>query len=230
MQSSFLHPKIETLQPYKESKDLRCVGYTADKIRYAVKRESDKAGMPLAEWIGHNICRAVGIPTPEFFIVECPDGELAFGSRWEPVFEQIGSATPQSRALALLSTHATEISAIYGADVASTNPDRHAGNFLFVPRADSTMCLAFDFSQAYPSHAQSFGKPLPNGCATLQIFSIIEHHLGRFDYKVNAAIMAKIKAIPPIDFKEVLDMSPTHWFTKITSSQLIREWDNFGQS
>jgi len=227
LQTSFLYPKIKTLQKYDKTKDLKCVGYTQDKVRWAVKRETDKPGVPLAEWIAHHLCRYASIPTPEFSIVECPNGELAFGSRWEQQFEQIGNATPQARVIELLTDHAAEISAIHGVDIATVNPDRHAGNFLFVPRADSTLCLAFDFSQAYPTHSHPFGTPLP-ACSTLKIIvDVLQNFLGKFDHTLASTTLARVKTMPRDEFKNVIDSAPPEWFTITTALQITQAWDNF---
>ena len=226
-QTSFLYPKIKTQQKYDKTKDLKCVGYTQDKVRWAIKRETDKPGVPLAEWIGYHLCKHANVPTPDFSIVECPDGTLAFGSRWEQQFEQIGSATSEARKIELLTDHALEISSIHGVDLVTVNPDRHAGNFLFVPRADSTVCLAFDFSQAYPTHTHPFGSKLPN-CATMTIvIDVLKIYLGKFDSMRASQTAHHIRSMPQVDFKAIIDSAPTEWFTITTATQILREWDNF---
>src|SRR5690606_5967915 len=134
-------------EPYAgETADLKLVGYTRDRIKFAIKRESDAPTLPIAEWIGHHLCQLVGVRVPEFAVVACVDGELAFGSRWEESAVQMSELMPIQDKLLLLKTHATDISAIHAMDQVYANPDRHGGNLLFVIRAGIQMCLAFDFS------------------------------------------------------------------------------------
>lgn len=114
-QRTFLPIPIEHEEPYSDSKDLKLVGYTKDRIRYAIKRVQDGDLLPISEWIGHRLCEQCGVLVPEYHIVACIDGQLAFGSRWEDTAEQIGPEGPM-RALELLADHASDISAIFAVD------------------------------------------------------------------------------------------------------------------
>lgn len=227
-QTSFLPVQITHQEPYGgQTADLRLVGYTSDRIKYAIKRESDARLLPLAEWIGHNLCRMAGVYTPEFTLVTCIDGEIAFGSRWEESATQINEATPIQERLLLLKTHATDISAIHAVDQMYANPDRHPGNLLFVVRSGIEMCLAFDFSRAGPRNGLPFGTtPLPPDCLTMVIMDIIKDYLNAFDGAVYKDVIDSLERISSSDFRTVLDNAPDNWFTAIDKEDLLSWWDN----
>ena len=182
-QTSFFPVQIAHQEPYGgNTNDLKVVGYTKDRIKYAVKRESDASALPIAEWIGHHLCQLAGVATPEFAVVECVGGEIAFGSRWEESALQISDAMPTQDRLLHVSQHSTAISRVHAVDRVYANPDRHAGNFLFVIRAGLDLCLAFDFSLAGPRNHDAFGRtPLPPSSNTLQLMGIVRDHLGTFN-------------------------------------------------
>ncbi|WP_321895995.1 hypothetical protein [Paraburkholderia heleia] len=227
IQTSFLPVKLIHQEPFSGTKDLALVGYTADRIRYAVKRESDGPTLPVSEWIGYHLCRHCSIHTPEFAIVECTNGELAFGSRWEEHAEQIGSGTAQVRALDLLATHASAISAIHSVDRFMVNPDRHAGNFLFVVRTGIQLCLAMDFSMAGPRDALPFGRhPLQAPCNTYSIIEIVRTHLGKFDDGAYRTAIDALKTFTSANLAGILSGAPDEWFESVTRQQLMDWWDN----
>lgn len=226
-QTSFLPVKLVHEEPHSGTKDLALVGYTVDRIRYAVKRESDGAALPISEWIGYHLCRHCSIHTPEFAVVECTSGELAFGSRWEENSKQINAAMAAIQAFQLLSSHAETISAIHGIDRFMINTDRHAGNFLFVVRAGVEMCLAMDFSMAGPRDALPFGDhPLRENCNTYSIFSVLRDHLGKFEPSAYASTIMALKTIDTPAFSAILTSAPDEWFSAVSRQQLTDWWDN----
>jgi hypothetical protein len=232
-QTSFLPIKLSNEEPYEGgTKDLALVGFTADRIRYAVKRESDGEFLPISEWIGHHLCRICQIPTPEFAVVECVNGEVAFGSRWEEGSRQISSAMPQSEALQLLIEHGTDIFAVHALDRFMVNPDRHAGNFLFVTRAGTRICLSMDFSMAGPRDGVPFGNhPLSLESKTYQIIRIVSPYVD--ELRARAAFLStvdKLKNVTSTQFANILEAAPDAWFATLGRSDLQSWWDNHASS
>jgi hypothetical protein len=227
-QRTFFPIPIEHEEPYSDSKDLKLIGYTKDRIRYAIKRVQDGELLPISEWIGHRLCELCGISVPEYHIVACVDGQLAFGSRWEDAAEQIDGGTGPVRALELLASHAADISAIFAIDQFFPNPDRHAGNYLFVRRAETPMCLAMDFSRAGPSDEIPMGAlPLDPVCSTLVVIErLIRDRLRKFDSTSFGRAKARLASIKPDEFYAILNDAPDEWFVVMTRDEFCRWWDN----
>lgn len=226
-QTSFLPVKIAHEEPYMGTADLRLVGYTASRQRYAIKRRSDGTLLPLAEWLGYNLCRLSGIGTPEFAVVECLSGELAFGSRWEEPAFQITHSTPPNQTLLMLSSHRRDVSSIHGLDRVYANPDRHAGNYLFVTRAGAQMALAMDFSRAGPMNGgEPFGAvPLPSDCPTMVIAQILADR-GLADARSYRETLARVAGVQTADLSRALDAAPDDWFDTIGKAAILDWWDN----
>ena len=204
---------------------MKLVGYCAGNFKYAVKRERDGKLLPLAEWIGHSISRACGIATPDFLIVECMDGELAFGSLWEPASIQI--KVWDSQAQQLVKNHADTISEILGLDYFLPNPDRHMGNFIFAPRAGIETCLSFDFSLANVRDGLPFGAPpLKRGCNTMGSQKTLNLQIKRFNkHKFNSPLNI-LKTFPSHDIAKILDKAPAEWYAGISKSEILQWWDS----
>lgn len=208
------------------TRDLRLVGYCANNVKYAVKRESDGALLPLAEWIGHKLSDHCGIPTPDFDIVECMDGEIAFGSRWNAAASQIKIF--DSAAQSLLSTHASAISKIFGLDFFLPNPDRHLGNFLFVPDSASPRCLSFDFSLSSVRNGLPFGShPMgPSAKTNVILREFLTKKLNKFDkHRFNESLTA-VQNVTVEGIASILDAAPVQWFTKVSKDEIIEWWDS----
>ena len=119
-------------EPYLAgTKHLSRIGWDIANSKYAIKSEKDGQLLPLMEWIGYHLCRFCSIPTPNFEIVRCVDGSLAFGVQWVENVIELGGA-PSTKALAVLKAHYSQISAILTLDRFMPNIDRHAGNFFEV--------------------------------------------------------------------------------------------------
>lgn len=206
------------------TRDLRMVGYCEAGVKYAVKRESDAPLLPLAEWIGHNLAIQCEIPIPQFEIVECMNGEVAFGSRWEPACSQI--KVFDSAALALLTTHASAISRIFGLDFFLPNPDRHLGNFLFRTTQNEPNCLAFDYSLACVRNGIPFGAH-PMGPATktsVIMREILVKQVKKFDKHQYNKPLEKLREIPDQAMQDILDDAPIQWYTGVTKEQIMNWW------
>jgi len=226
-QISFMPVKLAHEEPYYgPGKFLSLVGYTSNRIRYAVKRESDQPCLPISEWIGYKLCEACGVPTPEYAIVECLDGEISFGSRWEEYSRQISSSMPGADAILLLRDHGAAISEMHAVDRLIGNVDRHAGNLIFARRAGEEIALAMDFSQAGPTIFKPFGvHPMSGQCLTMELIALMKGH-GFFHEGRYKRILGLLAAIGPNDFRAILDSAPDAWFVSIRKEELTDWWDN----
>lgn len=226
-QMSFIPVKLAHEEPYRgQSKDLGRVGYTATRVRYAVKREDDIARLPISEWIGYHLCAACRIPTPEFAIVECLDEVVAFGSRWEETAVQITNTMSQVDMIMLIKRHASSISEVYGPDLFYGNVDRHFGNFLFVPRGGEQVLLALDYSRAGPAFAPPFGPfPMPENSTTAGAHAFMTDQK-IFDQSTFKDALDSLKGLSDDWLKRVLDAAPSDWFVSVDKQQLLDWWDN----
>ena len=228
-QTSMFPVKLTHEEATSGTKDLQLIGYSQSLVRYAVKRESDGPMLPLAEWIGHHLSALCGIPTPEFEIVECLNGELAFGSRWEETATSLTLGTPEATSLLYLETHSVAISEILGLDGFLPNPDRHPGNFLFVNRAGQPICLSMDFSLSNVRDGIPFGTfPLGTGSATTYLLrNVLRDYLGTFDQAAYQKPLATVRSISASRISNILDGAPDEWFSKISKQEIIDWWGSF---
>lgn len=74
--------------------DLKLIGHGDDSHKYALKTTDDHPLLPITEWVSYHLCRAIGIPTPDFFIVDRSNGTQAFGSRFETNADQFAPSQP----------------------------------------------------------------------------------------------------------------------------------------
>lgn len=225
MQTTLFNVKLAKLEPVSGTADLKAIGYTSTLEKYAVKREQDGEMLPIAEWIGHSLCRLCDIPTPFFTIVECPNSEeLAFGSRWEENSSQITNEMTGIDQLSTLANHSNQISEIHSIDLFSANEDRHAGNFLFVTRANTDICLAMDFSQAAMRIQKPFGRhPIPSDCHTMTLISTLATR-GIFHKAGYDLAHQKLCKINDSDFESVLNSAPNQWYENIGKMEVMDWW------
>lgn len=225
-QTSLFAVKLSHEEPFSGgTKDLRLIGYTETMAKYAVKREIDGPLLPLAEWIGHHLSRECGINTPEFDIVECLDGQLAFGSRWESTATQCSHEV--AKRMSTIALHSEAISKILGLDFFLPNPDRHTGNFLFVERGPTAICLSMDFSLSSVRDGTPFGRhPMNPGRNTSVLLELIlKKTLNKFSKsKFNESIDA-LKALDTTDMESILAGAPDLWFTSLGRNDILRWWD-----
>lgn len=228
-QSNLFPLKLLHEEEFSGTKDLKCIGHAIGGTRYAVKKESDGELLPLAEWLGHHISRLCGIPTPDFEIVECLNGELAFGSRWEENSISLTNGTPTVDVLLMLSIHAEAISEILGLDHHLNNHDRHCGNFLFVPRNNKQICLSMDFSCANVRNGLPFGEDyFKEGCNTLLLMNgVMVNHLSKLSKKSFNAALDAVQAITYSQISTILTGAPDAWFTLVNRSQILDWWKEF---
>lgn len=225
-QLGILPIKLMYEEPYSgNSSDLRSIGYTPNKIRYALKREKDAPLLPLSEWIGYKLSEFCNILTPDYDIVECIDGDLAFGSRWEEGSTDIYS---QPFPLNFIIDNSPTISQTHALDIFYGNIDRHAGNFLTAYRSNEKVLLAMDFSRAGPIAETPFGpQPLPFGCNTIALASFMSNPANKyFDEKKYDDCKKTLKTITKRDFEIMIEPVPDQWFSSISKQDILEWWDN----
>lgn len=225
MQTTLFNVKLAKLEPVSGTADLKAIGYTSTFEKYAVKREQDGAMLPIAEWIGHSLCRLCDIPTPFFTIVECPNTEeLAFGSRWEESSTELTDQMTDIDKLSTLASHSNQISEIHAVDLFSANEDRHAGNYLFVKRANTDICLAMDFSKSAMRMESPFGKcPIPPDSYTMALKNILAMR-GIFLNSSYDIAHQKLSKIADSDFENILDGAPNQWYANISKMEILDWW------
>lgn len=218
--------KINHEEPTAGTRDLRLVGHCSLGVQYAIKRESDGALLPLAEWVGHKLSELCGIKTPAYDVVECLDGEIAFGSRWENEIQQLMSY--DTAAKAVLSDHAADISRIFGLDFFLPNPDRHLRNFLFSKTGMPKRCLSFDFSLSSVRNGLPFGANVmgPSTKTHAVLKRLLIDDLKIFDkHRYNEAL-SKVKAVDRAQMCQVLDSAPPEWYTAVSKIDILNWWDS----
>ena len=225
MQATLFNVKLAKLEPFVGTADLKVIGYTSTFEKYAVKREQDGVKLPIAEWIGHSLCSLCDIPTPFFTVVECPETEeLAFGSRWEESSTQINDQMAGVDQLSMLAKHGSQISGIHAIDLFSANEDRHAGNFLFVNRANTDVCLAMDFSKSAMRVEDPFGRcPIPASCHTMVIKNILDSR-GLFIQSDYDSSHRKLSQLNDDIFMKILDRAPNEWYKNIGKMEIMDWW------
>lgn len=226
-QTSLFAVKLSHEEPFAGgTKDLRLIGYTDTMVKYAVKREVDGALLPLAEWIGHHLSLKCGIAVPDFDVVECLDGQLAFGSRWEAKATQCGHEMVKN--MATIAAHSDSISKILGLDFFLPNPDRHTGNFLFIDRGENSTCLSMDFSLSSVRDGIPFGRhPMGPGRNTnILLEKILKKTLNKFNkFKFNEPLDA-LKTVSTDDIKTILAGAPDLWFTGLGRDDILNWWES----
>lgn len=217
--------KMNHEEPTNGTRDLKLVGHCHAGVRYAIKRESDGPLLPLAEWVGHKLSEICGIATPEYDIVECLNGEIAFGSRWEHKTQQLITGY-DAVAKTMLSEHAVDISRIFGLDFFLPNPDRHLGNFLFSLDGLPKRCLSFDFSLSSVRSGLPFGTNLmgPSTKTNLIMKRFLIDDLKKFDKHRYNESLAKVKEVDQERMRGVLDSAPEEWYTAVSKSEILDWW------
>lgn len=223
MQSSLIPIKIIQQTPANlGTADLKFIGLADDSHQYALKRLADHLLLPITEWVGYHLSRAVGLATPDFATVWLDDLTPAFGSRLELV-QQLGLPPsliqiakyfgPDLRA-------ATE--PIFAVDAFLPNDDRHARNFLWRETATGLVPLAFDFSRAWLIGGLPFGNfPLSENDRTVQMWRYLK---STFSYTRPEVSMLKIGELPDDWLEKVVQLAPPQWVDGFDIEPTIVFW------
>jgi hypothetical protein len=202
--------------------DLKFIGVADDSHQYALKCMSEDRFLPITEWVSYHLCRAIGLPTPDFAVVWLDEETPAFGSRLEQV-QQLGLPPNLIQIAQYLGPNmrsATE--PIFAIDAFLPNEDRHARNFMWRTSAFGVVPLAFDFSRAWLIGGLPFGEfPLNTSHATIQMWSYLK---SAFAYTAPVAAMNKIGALPDDWLETVIKLAPAQWIADFDIKPTMDFW------
>ena len=211
--------------------DLKLIGHGDDSHKYALKTIEDHPLLPITEWVSYHLCRAIGIPTPDFYIVDRSNGTQAFGSRFETNADQFSPSQPVNepqltRLMRLFGgVNSLHVSGIYGLDLFLPNIDRHLNNFLFRLSGKSTIPLAFDFSQAWIILNLPFGMDhWPAKCKSEITREFLRSH-GLIAPKQTEESLDKIAALPNSFMRDIISAAPQQWVSSFNKELTIEFWE-----
>lgn len=224
MQSSLIPVKIIQQTPANlGTADLKFIGLADDSHQYALKRLADHPMLPISEWIGYHLSRAIGIATPDFAAVWLDDQTPAFGSRIDETVHQLGLPPNPVQVAQFLGPdmrNATE--PIFAVDAFLPNDDRHARNFLWRITATGAVPLAFDFSRAWLIGGLPFGKfPLRDEDATIQVWKYLK---STFLYTRPVEPMRKIAELADDWLEKAIEIAPPQWVDGLDIKPTITFW------
>jgi hypothetical protein len=223
MQTSLVPIRITQQLPSSQgTADLKTIGLGDDGFEYALKRLEDHPLLPISEWVGYQLSRAVGLFTPDFAPVWLDDDTPAFGSRWEQA-AQIGVPPhPVELAHYFGGSMRPLNESIFAVDAFLPNEDRHGRNFMWRTTSVGAVPLAFDFSRAWLMTGLPFGgHPLQSNSTTLAMWSYLK---AQFGYQVPAQVFQKIALLPNDWLQRVLDAAPSHWLVGFDPKPTIDFW------
>ena len=226
---------VEIIHEYEspyQTADLKVIGYGNDRHEYALKRLEDAPLLPATEWVCHSLCRAIGIPTPDFAAVRrLAAGDIAFGSRIDKTLVQVvnphakGAEPIEVTIAKLFSQSITAQSQILGLDATVGNVDRHCRNFLFRKTSSGThIPLAFDFSQAWVAKKQPFGStPWPSDSGSAKMSKYL-NDLGKFDASAARATIERLCALPEHVLQDALNSCDPSWVHEHNWEPTLDAW------
>lgn len=202
--------------------DLKAIGLGDDGFEYALKRLEDNPLLPICEWMGYHLSRAIGLFTPDFAPVWLDEETPAFGSRWEQT-AQIGvPINPVEIARFFGADMRLLTEPIFAVDAFLPNEDRHARNFMWRSIAVGPVPLAFDFSRAWLLTGLPFGDmPMVEGTATFLTWQYLK---GQFGYQAPVQAIQKIADLPEDWLARVFNEAPKQWLAGFDSEPTINFW------
>jgi hypothetical protein len=212
------------------SADLKTIVQATNKKHYAIKEVSDGNGfVPVTEIFCYELAKELDIPTPNYQIIEMPNGTLAFGSEWE------GGIFPSNFISDILLNKIKVndfnifVSELYAFDIFVNNVDRHFGNYIFRNTYNyETLSLAFDFSRAW--YAYNSSNPfnydcIDTDCNTLSCNNVLKQ-FNQFDSNITKNTLDKIYNIDVKMIENILTKIPDLWFDSSKRLDLIYFWKN----
>lgn len=130
---------------------LKRIGHDENGRKYAIKSVLDDPLLPLTELFCYELCRVIGIETPNYAKIVCRDGSVAFGSVWDTDSTDLTLAKlslPDQQIM--LSKAANSLSAAMALAFFLPDSDRHYGNFLYRKAGNHIAAMAFDWSHVTP--------------------------------------------------------------------------------
>lgn len=224
MQQSLIPVRIVSEVDAKErgfdGTDLKRIALCDDGNTYAMKRVEDHPHMPISEWVGHHLCRQVGIKTPDFSTLTAKDGAPSFGSRIAH-YQQIEHSPGSFRVNSFFSGHQAALSAVYALGAVITNPDQHGRN-LFI-RADSggATLLAFDFSRSWMVSGLPFGNQEAMRDSHTQHWWKTFKRMG---CKVDDTTLSLMEKVDVGWLSSVLQAAPREWISDNDAQATLDFW------
>lgn len=216
-QASFFPIQCNRTKPKPTGADADFIAICdATTERYLCKGQSKYSYLPSTEWICSSLARDVGLPVPDFSVIEMitDPGVYLFGSQW------IAGGLDFTVALSRVS-NPDLFSQIFGVDWFVHNDDRHLGNYLYIEILGDVILRPMDFSRSWGYH----GWPLPNlpmnQCNTLQQKPKWE---AEFTYVKPDTVLDKIDLLPSEWMERTLDALPPAWVTPAERADLIQWW------
>lgn len=180
------------------------------------------------EWIAQSLTHHLGIPVPEFRVIEDADGETFFGSR------EIISTALQSDVVHFLSYaqldetgRASEwlgrqLSGLTAVDLFLSNPDRTMQNFVFVLDGAMRRLCAIDFADVDLKDLTSDRFPIV-GTNTMRHGRFLRSKHGFF---VESALemIDRIEAVPRGLIEGILRDMPDDWMTGDQRNDIVDAW------
>jgi hypothetical protein len=218
------------------SADLKLFCKCDDGSEYAIKETERSQTTPskVLAWTAHNeyfcyrLAHMVGITSPGHHLVEMPDGQVAFGSRWEggtqpdEWWSKIASGTIKPNDI--LPTLAN----IYAFDMFVHNVDRHAGNLLIRQQQFGHAAIAFDYSRSWTYHGFPLPDlPMPHTENTVLLQRQLAHIFGQYVTEQSTSqVLNKISSITPRQIKDIMQQQHDSWLTKSLRQAIIRWWSS----
>lgn len=204
--------------------DLKRIAKADDGHTYAVKRLLDHPTLPLCEWVGYHLCRAVGVRTPDFAVLQYRDGkDPAFGSRFVADPREIKKDPSTYEAARFFSAHHASIAKTYPLDAFLVNLDRHGGNFLLSRLTGGESLLAIDFSRAWVRFGEPFGDTEAlRDSQTSRWWSFFKRHL---NVTADLGVLQRIATLPDDWLRRVVESAPGSWASCVDLQGTYDYWE-----
>jgi len=199
-----------------------------DGLDYALKLDGTAhTHVRASEYVCCRLAEIVGLPLPNFRVVEHLNGDLVFASQ---IFGDIRqNAADQAGLLRFLTKNSpppeivTQMSRVYAFDLFVNNIDRHINNFMFQKQNKKNVVLAIDFSKAIFNVWPLPNGPMNPGCGTVFVRRLVERHWG-FDLGAAKDCSLKIGQVPKQAVTDILHDMPTGWLPQASQNQLLAWW------
>lgn len=223
MQASLIPVLIEhEFDSSFDGKDLKRLGRGNDGHTYAVKRLADHATLPICEWVGYHLCRAVGVRTPDFSVVHFEDGQPpAFGSRIFDAQRQVAKDPGIYEIAAFFGGHVAAAASIYAMDAFITNADRHGRNLMVADLPGGSTLWAFDFSRAWVRLGMPFGNTEALRDSHTQRWWKTFKRLGA---SPDLDALDRVKDLGDDWLRQVFEAAPSPWTEVIDCSAVLAYW------
>ena len=201
-----------------------------DGCEYATKGTNNHSQVPHSEWLCTQLGEVIGIAAPPCAVIEMPNGDLVFGSRWEggvvpaqpPWWEQVKNGRiPLDNVKEILTK-------IYAFDHFVHNIDRHAKNFIMRSQRSSEVLMANDYSRAWLVHGFPLPQtPMDENSNTVKAQRRFTEYFGTYIDPVEAcSTMERIKAIPSSRIQNIIEFHPLVWLDDNLKGRILDWWGN----